>query len=62
MVESNTEKIQITISKKVSLFLDKLIETEMYGKSRAEVIERLILIEMEYFLTTDKIEKLNPKW
>ena len=56
-----TVKIGITTSKKVARFLDVLIETELFGRSRAEVAEQLIRRTMEKFITKDKIQKLNVK-
>ncbi len=54
-------KIGITTSKRVAKFLDNLIKTEIYGRSRAEVAEQLIKRLMEDFLMADKIEKLNKE-
>jgi hypothetical protein len=54
-------KIGITTSKKVAAFLDKLIETELYGRSRAEVAEQLIKGAMKEFLLSGDLEKLNLK-
>ena len=54
-------KIGITTSKRVAIFLDNLIKTEIYGRSRAEVAEQLIKRSMENFLMTDKINKLNKE-
>lgn len=54
-----TVKIGITTSRRVAIFLDRLIQTEIFGRSRAEVAEQLIKRSMEDFLMTDKIEKLN---
>lgn len=52
-------KIGITTSKRVELFLDRLVKTELYGRSKAEVAEQLILRAMEDFLESDKLDKLN---
>jgi hypothetical protein len=54
-------KIGITTTQRVALFLDNLIATEIFGKSRAEVAEQLIKRSMEEFLMTDRIDKLNKK-
>ena len=54
-----TERIAITASKRVVNFLDKLIATELYGRSRAEVVDNLIRRSMEEFITSEKLEKLN---
>ena len=56
-----TVKVSITTSNRVVQFLDRLIKTEIYGRSRAEVAEQLIKRSMENYLMTDKIEKLNKE-
>jgi tartrate dehydratase beta subunit/fumarate hydratase class I family protein len=56
-----TVKLGITTSKRVADFLDQLVKTEIFGRSKAEVAEQLIKRAMEDFLMNDKIEKLNKR-
>ena len=52
-------EITVTLGKKITQILDKLVETELYGNSREEVAEELILKEMRVLLEDDIIDKLN---
>lgn len=52
-------KFSITTAERVGEFLDRLVETQMYGKSRAEVAENLIRRSMEDFLMENRLEKLD---
>ncbi|MBN1599034.1 MAG: hypothetical protein JW894_12135 [Bacteroidales bacterium] len=55
------EKVTMTTNPRVISFLEKLIETGMFGRTKSEVAEQLIRRSMEDFLMSDKIEKLTKE-
>lgn len=61
--KSNIEKIKIgiTTTPRIVKFIDLLAETEIYGTTRAEVVENLVRVTMKSFLDTDELNNLNKE-
>lgn len=56
-----TETITITTGKKIGRYLDRLVKTELYGRTKSEVAEQLIRSSVIDLIMTDKINKLDKE-
>ena len=54
-------KISITTSRRIADLIDSLIDTELYGSSRADIAGELLRETIKRYLDENKFEKYKKK-